>query len=80
MPIARDVEGRSGHGATAGEVRLDNIDQRRQECDDAVRRSLGLGLGGKKTTRIKRWDPATLIESIEEVVPDLVGLEWRSPA
>lgn len=30
----------------------------------------GLGLGGKKTTRMQRWDPATLIEAIE-------GLGWR---
>lgn len=30
----------------------------------------GLGIGGKKTTRYDRWDPATLIEAIE-------GLGWR---
>ena len=30
----------------------------------------GLGLGGKKTTDIRNWDPATLIESIE-------SLGWR---
>ena len=30
----------------------------------------GLGIGGKKTTRYDRWDPATLIEAIE-------NLGWR---
>ena len=30
----------------------------------------GLGLGGKKTTRADRWDPAAVIESVE-------ALGWR---
>jgi len=30
----------------------------------------GMGLGGKKTTTVKRWDPAYLVESIE-------ALGWR---
>ncbi|MGY1985447.1 hypothetical protein ACI792_04415 [Blastococcus sp. SYSU DS0669] len=30
----------------------------------------GVGLGGKKTTRVQRWDPAALIEGIE-------SLGWR---
>ena len=30
----------------------------------------GIGLGGKKSTRVQRWDPSSLIESIE-------SLGWR---